>query len=226
VNATPLARFMAARVSVARHEFAAALAAVDDGIAAQSSPHADVSAPTHSVGLYWLRGLLLLRDGQVARAIVSFAREIDGLPDKGQDDVRRDAQVGAGFAHLAAGDAAGAIDAFRLALETQPRHGRALIGLQYAFRQTSLAAEAELLTPQIDRAVAAETRYDEAAQLAAAAKLIRGDRDGACETLMRLLMQAPPGLAGWTIPIDPALSALRQHREYQTMLALLASRAR
>ena len=215
---------MDARIFVARHDFSAALAAVDDGIAAQSGQHTDDSL-RQSAGLYWLKGLLLLRDGQVGQSIVSFAREIDGLPDGAMADVRRDAQVGAGFAHLAAADPAGAVDVFRLALETHPHHGRALIGLQYAFRQTSLD-EAEQLTPQIARAVAAERRVDEAAQLAAAAKLIRGDQAGACVTLMRLLSHAPPGLAGWMIPIDPALSGLRQHREYQTMMALLSARAK
>jgi tetratricopeptide (TPR) repeat protein len=224
MDATPLARFMAAKVLVARQDLGAALAALEDGIAAQSRQTAE-GAQTMSVGLYWLRGLLLLQEGRVGQAVVSFAREIDELPDDGPAEIRGHAQVGAGFAHLAAGDPAGAIDAFRLALETLPRQGRALIGLLHAFRQTSLAAEAEQLTQQIDSAIAAEPRFDEAAQLAAAAKLIRGDRDAAYRTLTRLLAEAPRGSAGWMIPVDPALSALRTHPEYQTLMALLAARA-
>jgi tetratricopeptide (TPR) repeat protein len=209
-----------------RQDFSSALAAVEQGITARSREVSDRPSVL-SLGLWCLRGLLLLRNGSIAPSIVSFARELDELPEEGPDvgDIRRNAQVGAGFAHLAAGDPAGAIDAFRLALETRPRNARALIGLQYAFRQTSLAAEVDQLSAQIDRAIAAEQRLDEAVQCAAAAKLSRGDAEGAYETLTRFLSAAPAGLTGWTIPIDPALSALRTHREYPTLMALLAARA-
>jgi tetratricopeptide (TPR) repeat protein len=216
---------VAARQLVMRQDFSSALAAVEQGIAARARQVAE--GPVLRLGLFWLRGLLLLRNGAIAQSIISFARELDELPDDGPEvgDVRRHAQIGAGFAHLAAGDPAGAIDAFRLALETPPRHGRALIGLQYAFRQTSLAAEADHLSAQIDRAIAAEQRLDEAVQCAAAAKLSRGDAEGAYATLTRFLAAAPAGLTGWTIPIDPALTSLRAHPEYPTLMALLAARA-
>jgi tetratricopeptide (TPR) repeat protein len=219
-------QLLAARVLVARQEFAAALALVDGALDLAAEPGALLSSTT--AGLRWLRGLLLLREGRVTPAILSFAREIDELPAEGGSfaDVRVNAQVGAGFAHLAAGDPAGAIDAFRLALQTHPRHGRALVGLQSAFQRTSLAPEAHRLASEIDQAIAAENRRDEAAQVSAAALLVRGELDEACRTLHRMLVAGPPSPAGWMIPIDPALSGLRTHEGYPSLMALLRKRTR
>jgi DNA-binding winged helix-turn-helix (wHTH) protein len=223
-------RFTAAMVFVARQAFAPALAAAEDGAAAQSRQTANESTPFPAIGLHWLRGLLLLRDGRLGPAIQAFAREIDELRD-GQiyaTEFRVNAQVAAGHAHLAASDAAGAIDAFRLALEQLPRNGRALVGLYGALRKTVLAPEAERLDPQIDRAIdelVAGDRRGEAALVKASAAVARGDLDNACVILQHLLEKAPPGQAGWMIPIDPALAPLRAHPRYPQLMALLAARA-
>lgn len=224
------ARFSAAMVFVARQAFAPALAAAEEGAAAQARQGTHAGALFPAIGLHWLRGLLLLREARIGGALRSFAREIDDLRD-GQiyaAEFRVNAQVSAGFAHLAAGDPAGGVDAFRLALETLPRNGRALIGLYQALRETSLAPEAERLNPQIDRAIrelAAGQRLGEAAMVRAAALLARGDSDGAMATLLHLLEAAPPGQVGWLIPIDPALAPLRGHARYPALAALLAARA-
>jgi tetratricopeptide (TPR) repeat protein len=224
------ARFTSAMVFVARQAFGAALGAAEAGAAAQSRHIVHEGALFPSIGLHWLRGLLLLREGQLGGAVQAFARELDELGDAQiyASEFRVNAQVGAGFVHLAAGDPAGAVDAFRLALETFPRHGRALIGLGRAFRLTSLAGEVEQLSPQIDRAVAelvAAQRPGEAALLSAAAQVNRGDLDGAYESLQQLLEQAPHGQAGWLIPIDPALAPIRAHARFAELMALLAARA-
>jgi DNA-binding winged helix-turn-helix (wHTH) protein len=224
------ARFTAAMVFVARQAFDQALAAAEIGAAAQSRQVAHDGAPFPAVGLYWLRGLLLLHTGRIGPAIQSFAREID----EGREEqiygleFRANAQVGAGFTHLAAGDAAGAIDAFRLVLAILPNHGRALIGLYQALQQTTLASEAALLWPQIQRAIEELTegrRLAEAAVIRAGAYAARGEMDDACGTLRRLLEFAPPGQAGWIIPIDPLLITLRTHPRYPELMALLAARA-
>lgn len=224
------ARFAAAMVFTARQAFAPAMMAAAAGAAAQSRQVPHEASPFPSIGLHWLRGVLLLREGQVGIAIESFAREMDELRDAQiyAAEFRVNAQVAAGFAHLTAQDAAGAVDAFRLALETLPRNGRALIGLYTALRLTSLAREAELLGPQIDRAIAELTsgqRLVEAALVTAAAHASRGELDAGCATLDGLLQQAPAGQAGWQIPIDPALAPLRAHPQYPRIVALLAARA-
>jgi tetratricopeptide (TPR) repeat protein len=217
-------------VFTARQAFGPALMAASAGAAAQSRQLAHESSPFPAVGLHWLRGLLLLRERQVGLAIESFAREMDELPAAQiyAGEFRVNAQVAAGFAHLAAEDATGAIDAFRMALETLPRHGRALIGLYSALRMTTLSREAQWLLPQIDQTVgelAAGHRMAEAALVRAAAEVSRGETEAACSTLEQLLESAPPGQAGWQIPIDPALAPLRSHPNYPRLVALLAARA-
>jgi DNA-binding winged helix-turn-helix (wHTH) protein len=224
------ARFAAAMVFIARQAFAPALAAASAGATAQSRQLAHEGAPFPSIGLHWLRGLLLLRERQIGLAIESFAREMDELREAQiyAGEFRVNAQVAAGFAHLAARDASGAVDAFRMALETLPRNGRALIGLYTALQMTALAQEAQLLLPQIDLAIAelrAGHRRGEAALIQAAVQAARGDLDAACATLEQLLEAAPPGQVGWQIPIDPALAPLRGHATYPRILALLAARA-
>jgi DNA-binding winged helix-turn-helix (wHTH) protein/thioredoxin-like negative regulator of GroEL len=224
------ARFATAMVFTARQAFGPALMAASAGAAAQSRQLAHESSPFPAVGLHWLRGLLLLRERQVGLAIESFAREMDELPAAQiyAGEFRVNAQVAAGFAHLAAEDATGAIDAFRMALETLPRHGRALIGLYSALRMTTLSREAQWLLPQIDQTVgelAAGHRMAEAALVRAAAEVSRGETEAACSTLEQLLESAPPGQAGWQIPIDPALAPLRSHPNYPRLVALLAARA-
>ena len=223
------ARFAAAMVFTARHAFAPALAAASAGADAQSRRRMD-TPPFPSIGLHWLRGLLLLRERQIGLAFESFAREMDELPDAElyADEVRVNVQVAAGFAHLAADDPAGAVDAFRTSLETAPRGGRALVGLYSAFQRTSLAREAQGLLPQIDRALAelsVSGNRAEAAVVSAAAQVVRGDLDAGCQTLIQLLESAPAGHAGWLIPVDPALIALRAHAKFPQVLALLAARA-
>jgi DNA-binding winged helix-turn-helix (wHTH) protein len=224
------ARFAAAMVFTARQAYAPALAAATAGATAQSRQLGHDRSPFPAIGLHWLRGLLLLRERQVGLAIESFAREMDELrePQIYAAEFRVNAQVSAGYAHLAAADATGAVDVFRMALETLPRNGRALVGLYAAFQKTSLAREARLLLPEIDQTVAelrAAQRLGEAALIAAAAQAACGEADRACELLEELLESAPPGQAGWQIPIDPALASLRGHRRYPQILALLAARA-
>jgi tetratricopeptide (TPR) repeat protein len=224
------ARFVAAMVFTARQAFGPALAAASAGATAQSRQLAYEGAPFPSIGLHWLRGLLLLRERQIGLAIESFAREMDELREAQiyAGEFRVNAQVAAGFAHLAADDATGAIDVFRMALETLPRNGRALVGLYAAFQKTTLAKEAQSLFPQIAQTVAelmAGRRPGEAALVTAAAHAARGDLDAAMATLERLLESAPPGHAGWQIPIDPALAPVRAHARYPQILALLAARA-
>jgi tetratricopeptide (TPR) repeat protein len=217
-------------VFTARQAFAPAMMAASAGASAQSRQLAHEVAPFPSVGLHWLRGLLLLRERQIGLALESFAREMDELPEAQiyAGEFRVNAQVAAGFAHLAADDATGAIDAFRMALETLPRNGRALIGLYSALRRTTLSREARLLWPQIEETIAelaAGQRLVEATLVRAAAEVSRGDTAAACATLERLLESAPAGHAGWQIPIDPALAPVRSHPDYPRIVAALAARA-
>ena len=223
------ARFLAAMVFTARQAYAPAMQAAA-GAATQARQAGLEGVPFPSIGLHWLHGLLLLREGRLGPAIVAFAREIDEThqPRVYATEFRVNAQVGAGFAHLAAADPAGASDAFRAALATLPGNGRALLGLHQALMHTSLASEAPRLLSHVDRAIAelvAGGRPGEAALITAASQAVRGDVEGACTTLRRLLEVAPAGQTGWQIPIDPALATLRATPPYDDVAAMLAARA-
>ncbi len=224
------ARFLAGMVFTARQAFGSALEAATLGAQAQTRDAESDESPFPPIGLHWLNGLLVLREGHVGAAIMEFAKEIDDAQRDRiyADEFRVNAQVAAGFAHLAVEDAAGAADAFRSALATFPQNGRALIGLYQALRRTSFAAESSQLLPQIHRNMAelvSGRRVAEAALVRAALQTATGNIEEACRTLHGLLEAAPPGQTGWIIPIDPSLASLRSAAAFQSVTALLAARA-
>lgn len=224
------ARFLAAMVFVARQASGPALETAARGAADQSRQNGGEGSPFPAVGLHWLHGQLLLRDGRIGPALTAFAREIDeSCPARiYAAEFRVNAQVAAGFAHLAAGDATGATDAFRSALEIHRDNGRALLGLYAALSKTSLASYAPQLLPQVELSIAELStggRLSEAALIAAALSAARGDYDAGCATLQGLLDAPTITQAGWQIPIDPALADLRSHPGFDTILSRLASRA-
>lgn len=223
-------RFLAAMVFIARQAFEPAMVAAVQGSVAQAREIDSDGVPFPSVGLHWLHGLLLLRLGQIGPAITEFGREIDAARHDRiyADEFRVNAQVAAGFAHLSVNDATGATEAFRSALETLPRNGRALLGLYQALANTSLAPETHLLLARVEEVVAelgTGGRLGEAALISAATSAARGDLDSGCSVLHRLLDSAPPGQAGWLISIDPALAALRKAPGFDDLIAKLAARA-
>lgn len=217
-------------VFIARQAFEPAMVAAVQGSAAQAREIDSDGVPFPSVGLHWLHGLLLLRLGQIGPAITEFGREIDNARHDRiyADEFRVNAQVAAGFAHLTVNDATGATEAFRSALETLPRNGRALLGLYQALANTSLAPETHRLLARVDEVVAelgTGGRLGEAALISAATSGARGDLEAGCAVLHRLLDHAPPGQAGWLISIDPALAPLRAARGFDALVAKLAARA-
>jgi len=68
-------------------------------------------------------------------------------------------------------------------------------------------------------------RHAEAALVAAGAQIVDGQAAEAAAALDRLLASAPAGPAGWIIPIDPMLAALREHPAKHALFARLAARA-
>ena len=224
------ARFVAAMVFIARHALGPAEETAAKAASAQTAAGQSDGSLFPAVGAHWLHGLLLLRRGQIGSAIQSFAREIDESRESRVycREFRVNAQVAAGFAHLAANDPGGATEAFRAALELFPHNGRALLGLSKAFASTSLAEEAPSLMRKVDAAVvelAQGGRLAEAALIRAAADATRGNGEAALATLEQLLDQAPPGQTGWIIVVDPALQDLRPHPGFERLLARLAARA-
>ena len=76
----------------------------------------------------------------------------------------------------------------------------------------------------IDELVRAE-RHIEAARVTAGGEIVEGNITAAVVTLDRLLTSAPAGPAGWIIPIDPMLAAIRESPGKSALFAKLAQRA-
>jgi hypothetical protein len=83
-------------------------------------------------------------------------------------------------------------------------------------RQSTDEAVAQLLKGQ---------RASEAALVAAGQAFASGRPAEAIDMLERLLDDAPPGPAGWIIPVDPMLAEIRVAPGLPALLAKLAARA-
>lgn len=222
------AYFGAAMVHVARGDLGAAEDVLRQGIAAEqrsaSRPH---RFPGN--GLHWLLGLIRLDAGAIDDAQQEFDRE---LTTRGSAiyaaEYAMDAYDGHGFARLAARDHAGAAAMFSKALDIAPNHARSLLGLAVACdRQGDLDRSRKAQTHArgaIDE-LRDSGRATEAAVASALAEAASGHPDASADILRRLLDDAPPGFAGWTIPIEPLLAPLKERREYRALLHRLAERA-
>lgn len=221
------AHFAAAMVHIARGALDAADAVLAEGLETQKKTPSD-RLPGR--GLYWLRGLIALRRGQVADARALFDAELaeDG-EDLFADEFAMDALSAHGFACLAAKDAKGAADWFTRALDRVPDHARSWIGLGEARRllgDVAGAAAARGRAEQAQQDLATHGRPTEAAMAAAAAFFIDHDIKDGCNVLAALLSDAPPGLAGWTLPVEPWLTPYLDDKRVVTLLEQLAGRAR
>jgi hypothetical protein len=79
---------------------------------------------------------------------------------------------------------------------------------------------AEAVLPILDR-----TKPVEAAMVRAQLHAVGRDAAAAADTLGRMLAQAPPGFAGWTIPVEPHLTQLAEHEVLTKIAIALADRA-
>jgi hypothetical protein len=81
---------------------------------------------------------------------------------------------------------------------------------------------------QADRALVTlrQTRPIEAAIVRAQVLAARREFGGAAASLDRLLLDAPPGFAGWTLPVEPLLRELHETTAFTKVLDRLAERAR
>jgi DNA-binding winged helix-turn-helix (wHTH) protein len=179
-------------------------------------------------GLHWLTGLVRLASGDAAGARAAFQQELDSdARALFAEEFVMDAHYGLASTHLGAGDAAGAVAQFDAALARYPDHARSLIGRGLALEALG---QPDAAASSFARAAAAIDsirllRANEAALAAACLLVARGDAGAAAPSLEQFLAQAPPGLAGWTIPAEPLLAALRDGR-LDAVLVQLRARAR
>lgn len=208
------ARMLACMVYVARGTMDRAEREATTGVETQRQQHT-MHTPLPAVGFHWLLGMILESRGDHQAALSCFDEEIASSSTHVYGrEFAVNAHVAAGFAKLAHGDRDGAQASFAQA-STHPKStvGMLMIG---GDRTAITAAIADLTKHE---------RLVEAALVTAGSQLASGELDAAAASLDRLLTTAPPGPAGWIIPIDPMLAGIREHSGKQALFAKLTARA-
>ena len=224
----PFAYFLASMVHVARGAFEAAEAALARGADAQDAQQGR-PATFPASGLHWLRGLVLAARGDRRGALDAFDRELacEAAGTIYAAEFSANASVGRGCVLIDAGEPAAAAEAFTAAMTRLPHHARAHLGLSLSLRLLGRTAEARVERAACEAAL--ETgrshRPAEAAIVSAAALACEGGQDEGAAMLERFLVAAPRGFAGWTIPIEPWLGAMRGTAAFRRVLLTLAERA-
>jgi hypothetical protein len=106
-------------------------------------------------------------------------------------------------------------DAFEQAIARVPRHPMAHVGLML------LGADGTDDAPRID----GEPVSIDLALAHAAALVARGDASGAAAIVTAALEAAPPGNAGWLVPVEPLLNVQHDRTPWMPALAVLRGRA-
>ena len=181
-----------------------------------------------ALGLHWLLGLVRLTLEDVDEALVEFDREASlAEPHRlyGREYAMY-AQQARGAALLAAKRHKEARDAFQRALDLYPDHAQSHIGLALASGRTDLPEKSHAFAPA-ERAldVLISARPLEASLVRASLEAARGSLSEAVSTLDRLLVDAPPGFAGWSLPVEPLLAQLHSQAGFKGVLSRLAARA-
>lgn len=182
-----------------------------------------------ALGLHWLLGLVRLRLDDVDEALVEFERETSlAEPHRlyGREYAMY-AQQARGAALLAGNRPDEARLAFQRALDLYPDHAQSHIGLALAADRTRDSAKrdqafaaAESALDVLNSARPLEARIVRASLLAA-----RGSLSEAVSPLDTVLEDAPPGFAGWALPVEPLLAQLRFQEGFKGVLSRLAARA-
>jgi DNA-binding winged helix-turn-helix (wHTH) protein len=219
-----LAHFLAATVHVARQSLAAARRDLDAGAAAQDEPRVAGRSRFSAVGLHWLRGLVLLADGD-------------------EEAARRELECELGFertGHVYAAECCAQVHYAIGALDWRKGGSRetVLASFDRALALTSghvmaLAARTALTVgPESDRSAAAlEARLTllrsrapaEAAMAVAVASVMAGDHRHAADLVREALARAGAGGQGWQLTVDPLLAVSTHPDEWAPALALLRS---
>ena len=222
------AHFQMAMVHVARGHLPQAETVLRQGAAVQDRQVARGDRYP-ALGLHWLLGAVRLAQDDVDEALEEFTRE--GQRADPHRLYGREYEMNAlycrGACMLRVGRYADAIDCFEQALGLYPEHAQSHIGLALALRAMGSSARADSTAQALAKIQAhlAGTRPIEAALVESQVQATAGQTETACAVLCRLLETAPPGLAGWTIPIEPLLFQLHGSRAFATVLRRLADRA-
>jgi tetratricopeptide (TPR) repeat protein len=212
----PLAHWLAATVHVARNVLAEAERELRAGITGQ-----DAQAPNarfNAVALHWLLGLVVLARGDEDAAFAEFERELAG-ESSGHLYAREccaNTWYAIGSLRLRQQRADEASRAFEQAIARVPDHGQSLMALVAA----RVAVGAGPVSVEVPDGGPVETQF-----LAAVALNAAGDAHRAVQIVDRALAAAPPGNAGWLLPIEPLLNISRNPDVWAPVLTRLRARA-
>ena len=222
-------RMLAAMVFIARGTLDRAEREAGLGAESQRRHRAD-RTPLPAIGFHWLRGLLLAARGDASAALASLDEEsaTDSTGHIYAREFALNARVAAGFMHLTMNDGSSAEGTFNQALAQAPAHPRATMGLYAVATRGGDARASEAARTAAEHAIAElmrGERHVEAALVSAGQRIVEGQTAAAMELLDRVLADAPAGPAGWIVPVDPMLEAIRLKPGYPELLAKLAARA-
>ena len=223
------AHFQIAMVHVARGDLGRAEAVLQEGAAVQDrqrSRHERFPA----LGLHWLLGLVHLAQGDATAAIDDFSREL-AVADPNRlygREYAMHAHLGQGEAFLAAGRPADAIRECESALALYPDHAPTHLALAAACAAGGNSARRTRHLAAADAAIDALERTRPIEALLVRSQRLAADHAGdeAAAVLAELLERVPPGLAGWSVPVDPRLAGVRKTPAFARVAAALAQRAR
>ena len=215
-----LAHWLAATVHVARSALAEAERELVAGLAGQTSIGS--VSKFSSIALHWLHGLLLMARGDDDGALAAFEREL-ALESSGHLYAREccaNTSYAIGALRLRQNDLEGARTAFRQAVQRVSQHRLAALGLSALTLAERSPLGVHELRPGASRQLSIDFAF-----VAAAAFVRNGKPVEAARIVDDALAAAPPGNAGWLLPIEPLLRARENADVWAPALARLRTRA-
>jgi DNA-binding winged helix-turn-helix (wHTH) protein len=213
----PLAHWLAATVHVARQVLPEAERELEAGLASQAAAS---GSRFSSVALHWMLGLIHLARGEHELALDHFERELahEGDGHLYARECAANTWYAIGALRLRQHRSTDAAAAFEQSLTRVNHHPLAHVGLAAAGSPRTAATAASSLP-------AARISTIDLALCDAAERALAGNLAEAADTLDRALATAPPGSAGWLLPIEPLLNVLTHTDAWARPLARLRSRA-
>jgi DNA-binding winged helix-turn-helix (wHTH) protein len=214
----PLAHWLAATVHVARHALDEAMRELSAAVAAQ--PAEPASARFSLVAVHWLRGLLHLTDGDEGRALEEFEHEIalEGSSHLYARECSASAWYAIGALRMRQGRPGDAATAFRHAIALVSTHRLARAGLAGTGQQLVEEPDGPAANP-VHPSQAFDIDLARAVTLALA-----GAHEEAAGVMDAALTAAPPGNAGWILPVEPLLNVRAHPGAWSRVLARLRAR--
>jgi DNA-binding winged helix-turn-helix (wHTH) protein/Tfp pilus assembly protein PilF len=200
-----LAQWLRTTVFIARGALDTALEVARVGCAAQDAQTPGTGVP--GVGLHLLHGLLLAAHDRLDQAEAELTRELSWA-DSGQVYARECAAntwYALGAVRWRQRKRREADAAFTRALAIAPRHVSATAALR-----GDVPTRVSMMDSAIGRAIV----------------LARGNRHAEAASVYRdAIAQAPPGSAGWQLPVEPLINPLSHQEHWADALAMIRRRA-